>query len=1183
MTGRGGLATRLRGIAALLTLAGLIIGLPLLLYRLGGSPIPARIDSWSRISRALLHRDNGWLFLAAVRDVSWLAWAAFMVAVLAEAQAALRGRTPPRLRMPGVQTAAGQLVALALLSFGAPATMLAAAAQPAAAAATAPARPAAEPAAGRLAAPGKLAASQLAADQLGAQAAGQAAASQRSGPPAAQGSKMGFYQLVTVRPGDCLWTIAQHYLGNGDRYGEIAALNLGHQMGGGRTFTDPSVIWPGWVLRLPAAAGHDPARPASANGHGPGQHGPHRSRDPRYQRPHPAAGATAPQGSTAAQGSTALQSPGPVSSGAAPSAAAPAPAVSGTVAPASTVVTAPPGAGPGHQPQTVIAPVADTERMPPLAIFAAGMLAGGAVVTLARMRHRQRQSRRRGRRIPLPASAPVQQAEQRLQAQPDVQPAPTLRAALSSLGASLMTAGQPLPEIIAIRVFPGGMDVLLASPASDPPPEPFTVPGGYQGMTWRLSLPPGEPPPRLSPGPGDLLPGLFTAGAVQDGYLLLDLEHLRVTTVEGPADLTGRLLATAVAELALTEMTGWYDLILVGFEEFAEVSQRTTECGNLDEALDLLAARAVALRRRLDGEAQADIRQHRLAAPEDEDWALTLLVSRIAPTPGQFSLLLDLCAEPAGLAALVPGGAPVPSGHSTPASIEVTAAPQEPGGMTATVWPLGLEVWPQPLSEADYAALGSLFATASLDADVAADEPPYGSDWPPWPGSETDGGQAGSAQAPGVQDPGVQASGVQADGAGPGAAAAPADEHLGDDYPGDEYAAGEYTDDEYADDEYTDDEYTGGGYAGVADADGYAEAGEAGPEADGPGGRVLAAADAARYQGSPVLVAGGDLAAGTDLHAPAAGTAPPGVAPSEAVPSEAVPPGTVPPGTVSPEAVAPQPGEAAGQAQPSGPGGQPAGHPDQPAPPALRIGVLGSFTINSEPAALLPAQSQLVLALALNGRDGLSNQQLCYLLGADPDHPRPSDSLRQLIVRTRRQLGRAPDGREWIEHLGSGQYALHPAARFDWAEFDVLASQGIAGREARALRSALGLIRGQPFTGCYYWWLDPALTETVRAQLVDAADLLAELELAADDPAAAARAARTGLAGDSTAEQLWRALMRAEHAAGNSSGVHDAWTRCLDAIADIAPDGQPHPRTDALYRELAGRPDAGRGRRPDMP
>ncbi len=118
------------------------------------------------------------------------------------------------------------------------------------------------------------------------------------------------------------------------------------------------------------------------------------------------------------------------------------------------------------------------------------------------------------------------------------------------------------------------------------------------------------------------------------------------------------------------------------------------------------------------------------------------------------------------------------------------------------------------------------------------------------------------------------------------------------------------------------------------------------------------------------------------------------------------------------------------------------------------------------------------------------------------------------------------------------------------------------------LRDSLSLIRGQPFTGCYHWWLDLAFTETVRAQIVDAAEMLAGLELAAGDPAASARAARTGLAGDATAEQLWRALMRAEYAAGNLSGVREAWSRCLDAIADIAPDGEPHPDTAALHHQL---------------
>src|SRR6185437_2770811 len=60
----------------------------------------------------------------------------------------------------------------------------------------------------------------------------------------------------------------------------------------------------------------------------------------------------------------------------------------------------------------------------------------------------------------------------------------------------------------------------------------------------------------------------------------------------------------------------------------------------------------------------------------------------------------------------------------------------------------------------------------------------------------------------------------------------------------------------------------------------------------------------------------------------------------------------------------------------------------EPVPAALRIGVLGQLTINGQPGALLPAQTQLLVALAVNGPAGLSNSQLCDLLGADADHPK---------------------------------------------------------------------------------------------------------------------------------------------------------------------------------------------------
>ena len=129
----------------------------------------------------------------------------------------------------------------------------------------------------------------------------------------------------------------------------------------------------------------------------------------------------------------------------------------------------------------------EESSLPLLVAFGTGVLAGGAAMSLARLRHRQRQTRRRGRRIPLPVSAPVARAEQRLNLAAAQQPVTSaLRGVLRDLGAALVATGAQLPEITALRLQPDVLDLLLASPAAEPPPPPFTVPGGYQGMTWRL-------------------------------------------------------------------------------------------------------------------------------------------------------------------------------------------------------------------------------------------------------------------------------------------------------------------------------------------------------------------------------------------------------------------------------------------------------------------------------------------------------------------------------------------------------------------------------------------------------------------------------------------------------------------------------------------------------------------------
>ncbi len=926
----------LTGLAALAVLAALVAGLPAVLYRFGGVPLPRRIPGWHDLVSRLASRDDGSTVLAAVRDCAWLAWLLFTACVLAEAQAAVRGRGAPRLRLGGIQGAAAQLVALAALAFTAPAAI----------ASSAGAMP------------------PVSLDSMAL-------------PDSAAASL-----TVTVHAGDCLWSIAQRYLGAGDRYPEIAALNYGRPMGDGEVFTTPSVIRPGWRLLLPADAAGKPAPTTARPSAGP--HSGHATTDPKYRRRHPTAGVQRGNGVTS-----------PRSTGSAKAVA--------------------PGSAPADD-ASVSRPLAEQAsrlqseaQLPETAVFVTGALAGAILTSLTRLRFRQRQARRRGRRIALPAGADVLAAERRMHAAVPGEPIETLRHALASLETGLVTTGQELPDIVGLHVTSDLLEVLLAAPAADAPPAPYEVSPGRQGMCWQLLLPATADPET----PCHLLPGLVTAGATSDGFLLLDLESLQVTGCDGPPELVGQVISTIATELATGQWSGWYELLLVGCDELESLG-RAEHCRTLDEALSMLEDRCARTAERIAERGPADVRELRLAEPDNEDWGLTILVSRIEPSADQLTRLLDLAVDSwGGLASLVAGDAEAADGRMAPTVLQLAPDPQVPDGIVANVAPLQITVRPRALSGAEYDAIALLFATAADVSDVAPEDPPYtvyGA--PPWI---------------------PQAAALLPD-AGPL------------------------------------------------------------PWADEPDGNEQSDND-------PGFVTG-------YLPARTAAAAPPG--------------------------------------------------------DHLDVQILGPLVIEGAAGQLLPKQAELVLALALAAPAGLSNSALRGILGADPDHPKPSDAVRQTIMRTRRRLGRASDGQELIIHAGNGQYQLHPDASLDWSRFRELTRSG----RADDLRAALALVRGQPFTGSYFWWIDIPLIETVRAEIVDAAETLAEFELVAGAPRAAARAARAGLAAEPSAEQLWRAVMRAEHAGGNQAGVTEAWRRCLDAIEDIAPGGEPHPDTAALYGQL---------------
>ena len=93
-----------------------------------------------------------------------------------------------------------------------------------------------------------------------------AGASGTSGPARAQA------RVHTVAAGDTLWELARAYLGSGDRWHQIYALNRDRPQPGGGTLTDPARIYPGWDLLIPAAS--PPHR--RGNPPGTGHPAPHR-------------------------------------------------------------------------------------------------------------------------------------------------------------------------------------------------------------------------------------------------------------------------------------------------------------------------------------------------------------------------------------------------------------------------------------------------------------------------------------------------------------------------------------------------------------------------------------------------------------------------------------------------------------------------------------------------------------------------------------------------------------------------------------------------------------------------------------------------------------------------------------------------------------------------------------------
>ena len=282
--GRQRLVATVRGLTALVALAGFLVGVPLVLVVLQANPLPDHVpDLPELIDRArqiLTGPDDGTLLLAAVRTLAWASWAVFAVSVAVEAGAAAAGQSAPALRgLAGMQRPAAYLVAVIAATITSPAlSAAAAAAAPPAQAAPVAAQIAADnpaPSGGTAVAVGDparvghgrpspgTATAGSGSDQVDGGVAGfgrldsTGAAGGPAGWSGAQpGHRPGARRLPVVEVGryDSLWRIAERHLGDGRRWTEIYRLNTGRTQPDSGRLTDPDHVEPGWTLILPADA-----------------------------------------------------------------------------------------------------------------------------------------------------------------------------------------------------------------------------------------------------------------------------------------------------------------------------------------------------------------------------------------------------------------------------------------------------------------------------------------------------------------------------------------------------------------------------------------------------------------------------------------------------------------------------------------------------------------------------------------------------------------------------------------------------------------------------------------------------------------------------------------------------------------------------------------------------------------
>ncbi|HLR94228.1 MAG TPA: LysM peptidoglycan-binding domain-containing protein [Jiangellaceae bacterium] len=715
----------IKGLAALLTIGLMLIGLPAALILLGGNPLPDALPaSADELWFWLTTPAGADLYISAVTVIGWIAWASITIPILMEVPATIRGTGRPRL--PGLQIqqklARGLVGAVVLMitAGGITTTAYADTGQAATAADASPATTISAPAE-----PSTAAANNTNEDDQTAE------------------SKPREHARYTVEAGDSLWSIAEAHLDDGTRWLEIAELNYGRTQPDGRSLQPGSQHWleRGWELLLPIPAENSPATEPAERSYtvqagdslwsiaetqlGDGNKWPeildastHINQGDGQQLTDPdliqpgwmltIPGDTAPVPETPAEPTT-TTAPENEERPADEQPATPTEEQAEPATPAPVIEDAAPEQGAGQ----VTTPDQDTndidteqtEQGWPVRTIggAGGLLAVGVLGLLAAKRARTQAHRRPGRRLSVPDTDPgTSLVETRLRAIADPIGLDAVDTTLRDLAAWHQQEHLELPHVRAARLTEEEFQLYLATPATLPAPWRGTA----DQRIWTIDADRIDQRTTTTDLGTAPYPSLVTLGHDEENaHLLLDLEHAEHLDLRGNPTTAHDTLAALAVELATSPWADDLQVTLVGtLPDLANTvdTGRIRYVSGLGEVLRELEKRAETVTSILTNVGAEDLSQARGRGVAEDAWTPEILLVGTQLAPEARERLDELVSRVprVGIAAVTADA------HTGQWTLDLDEAD------SGVLEPAGLRVRPQMLTASEYTQILTVLAAA---------------------------------------------------------------------------------------------------------------------------------------------------------------------------------------------------------------------------------------------------------------------------------------------------------------------------------------------------------------------------------------------------------------------------------------------------------------------------------------